>query len=177
LPVSGDGHSFLAVHAVAVVVGPLVEQLEQGVQDGTGRLEHLVDEGEVGLGESAGGDPGVAVLLEPDHGEGAEHLLGHAELREQDGELPAAGPGEQGVQEERFSTAGRADQQRVLLGDQGGQGEVNLFVPLYQGGGQFLAGGLELGLERAFGVVKVQFHGALLMRWGAFGLNGNTPRG
>ena len=47
----------------------------------------------------------------------------------------------------RARAVGRADQEDVLPGDQGGQDQVDLVVPLDEGGGHLPAGGGELGLH------------------------------
>src|SRR5205085_6519103 len=71
----------------------------------------LIDEPAVGLGQLAGGDAPVAVLLQPGHGDRTKTLLGGGVLREQDGELPAVHPAHQGVQQQALGGAGRADEQ------------------------------------------------------------------
>ena len=79
------GHSLLAATqsfsgtftsaAVAVVVDALVEEAQQGVEDRRAGLEDLVEEGAVGLGQLAGGDAAVAVLLQAGDADRAEQLL------------------------------------------------------------------------------------------------------
>ena len=77
---------------VAAVVDPLVQDLQERIEDSTRRLHDLVEEGEVGLGQFADSDPDVAIFLEGAQADRPDDLLGYGELREQDGELGPAGP-------------------------------------------------------------------------------------
>ena len=81
---------------VAVVEEPLVQDGEEGVEDGGVGLEDLVDERHGGGGEVAVRLPDVLVVLETAHGQGAEELLRNGE------------PGEQAL-EERRAAAHRAE--------------------------------------------------------------------
>jgi hypothetical protein len=134
--------------AVAGVEHPLVEQPQERVEDGRAALEHLVEEAAVGLGQLAGRDPAVLVLLEPGDADRAEQLLGRREPGQQAGERGAAQPPHHGLHQQALGAARRADQQDVLPGDERRERQVHLRVALDQGGRQLGAGGGELVPDR-----------------------------
>ena len=104
---------------------PLVDDGEQAVQDGGVRLEDLVDECELGLGQLAGDDPGESVLLQGLERDGPEELLGGGELGEQALEVAAAEGLGDGAGQGGLGRAGGAEEQDVLAGEYGSQGAVD----------------------------------------------------
>ncbi|OWK41224.1 hypothetical protein FRUB_04587 [Fimbriiglobus ruber] len=119
---------------VAGVVHPLVQHPEQGVQDRRRRLEHLVQVRELGLRQFARRNPQVLVLLQGGQADRPEALLRGREFRQQDRELGPARPGQHGIEEQALGRPRRPDQQHMFVGDQGGEDEVDLVLPLDQGG-------------------------------------------
>ena len=63
--------------------------------------------------------------------------------RQQHREPRAVQPRHQGIGEHALAASRGADEQDVLLGDQGGQHEVDLLIPFNQAGSEFLASGCE----------------------------------
>ena len=71
-------------HALAVVVqAALLHERQQAVEDGRVGLADLVEEGDLGLGQPAGGQAPILVRLEALDGDRPEQLVGDAEARQQ----------------------------------------------------------------------------------------------
>ena len=87
-------------------------------------------------GQLAGDDAGEAVLLQRLERDGAEELLGRGELGEQALEVGAAEGDGDGADQRRLGGAGRAEQQDVLAGEDGGQGAVDDVLALGEAGGE-----------------------------------------
>ena len=77
--------------AAAVVELALVEQRQQGVEDGRIGLEHFVEESHLRRGQEAVGETFVSVVLQRPERERAEQFLGHGKARQQPLEIARAG--------------------------------------------------------------------------------------
>jgi hypothetical protein len=80
-----------ATRPAAVVELALVEQRQQGVEDGRVGLEHLVQESHLRRGQEAVGETFVAVVLQRPERQRAEQLLRHGKARQQPLEIARAG--------------------------------------------------------------------------------------
>jgi hypothetical protein len=144
-PLVAGGHAQLqghrGAHPVPAVDGALVQHLQQAVEDGRTALEEFVQEGELGLRQPAGGDADEPVRLEGGQADRPDHHLRGGEPGEQQAELGAAGPGDQEVEQQGLAAPGRPDEQQVLAGHEGGQGQVDLVVAFDQDLGQLAADG------------------------------------
>src|SRR6185312_4699238 len=133
--------------AVAAIVDPLVEDLQQCVEDGRTRFEDFVDEGKIGLGKLAGRHANEAIFLECRETDRPADFFGHRELGQEDRELAAAGPRKQRVEEEAFGGSRLPDEERVFVGDERGQEYVDFVVAFDEGGGQLVPGCREFLLK------------------------------
>ena len=153
-----DGQQRHLDAVAAVVEAALVEQREQRVQDRRARLEDLVEERDVRLGQLVRRDAAVLVLLERAQAHRAEHLLGGGELGEQPLEVARAvdAPAEL-VGKHRLRGAGRSEQQHVLAGQQGRERALDHLAALDEDlaelaadRGQLGARGLDVPVLHAF---------------------------
>ena len=126
-PEQGDERHL--VDALAVVEPALVDDGQDRVEDRGVGLEHLVQEGDVGLRELVGGHPPVVVLLQPLQAHRAEQLFGRGEAGQQPLEVPGAfDAAAQLVREHRLGRPRRSDDQQVPGREQGRQGAVDEFA-------------------------------------------------
>ena len=107
------------------------------VQDGGVRLEDLVDESELGLGQLAGDDPGESVLLQGLEGDGTEELFRRGELGEQALEVAAAEGLGDGTGQRGLGGARGTEEQDVLPGEYSSQGAVDDVAAFGESGGEF----------------------------------------
>src|SRR5487761_667359 len=99
----------------AVVEFALVEQRQQGIEDGAVGLEHLVDERNRGVRQESVGVPLIAILFERLDRQRTKQLLGHREAGQQALEVAAIAKDRvQAPRQLALRRAGWADQQRVL---------------------------------------------------------------
>ena len=112
-----DADQRAAYHLAAARELALVEQREQGVEDRAVRLEDLVEEDDLRLGQHAGRVAAVDALAERGDVDRAEDLVRLGEAREQVLEVVRLHQLGERADERALGRAGRAEQHAVLAGD------------------------------------------------------------
>jgi hypothetical protein len=101
---------------VAAPEAPLVEHAQQRVEDGRRAQEHLVEEGDLGLGQHAGHVGLDLALAQPAQVHGTEQLRRLGEAAQQVFEVAAAQRRGHAPHHRALGGARRADEQQVLAG-------------------------------------------------------------
>ena len=116
------------LHLGAVGELALVQDGEERVQDRRVRLEDLVEEDDLRLGQHGLGLARVGAFAEGADVDGAEELVGLGEARQQVLEVARVDELGEGAHQRRLGGAGRADEEHVLAGDDGDEEQADDFL-------------------------------------------------
>lgn len=102
---------------------------------------------------------------------GPKSSSGVKKASQQNGEALSLHPLHQTVQQQALRSPGRPNQQRMLLSNQSGQNDINLFFSLDQSCGELLAGSQELLLDGT-DIRAEQLHKLSSVESGKVGISG-----